>query len=164
MKKSLKRNVEDVDFKKPNEVSSKPEGDDEDVGPILPPGFVPSVAASSSSKTKNSDSKKDEESSDSDSSDSDSSDSEDEDDSRMTLPISSEISLNHGTKPISAMALDPSGARLLTGGNDYMMKFWDFPGMTQTLEPFRYLEPQEGHQIRDLRTVFVKTTAHFRVY
>ena len=30
------------------------------------------------------------------------------------------------------------------------MKFWDFPGMTQTLEPFRYLEPQEGHQIRSL--------------
>ena len=76
----------------------------------------------------------------------------------MTLPISSEITLNHGTKPIPAMALDPSGARLLTGGNDYMMKFWDFPGMTQTLEPFRYLEPQEGHQIRDLRTGFAPWT------
>ena len=120
MKKSLKRNVEDVDSKKATEVSSKPEeGDDEDVGPMLPPGFVPSVAAPSSSKTKNSDSKKDEESSDSDSSDSDSSDSEDEDDSRMTLPISSEITLNHGTKPIPAMALDPSGARLLTGPGIY---------------------------------------------
>jgi len=155
MKKSLKRNVEDVDFKKPAEVSSKPEeAGDEDVGPMLPPGFVPTVAAPSSSKTKNSDKEAKEESSDSDSSDSDSSDSDDEDDSRMTLPISSEITLNHGTKPIPAMALDPSGARLLTGGNDYMMKFWDFPGMTQTLEPFRYLEPQEGHQIRDLRTGF----------
>ena len=123
MKKSLKRNVEDVDSKKATEVSSKPEeGVDEDVGPMLPPGFVPSVAApsaSSSSKTKNSDTKKDGESSDSDSSDSDSSDSEDEDDSRMTLPISSEIILNHGTKPIPAMALDPSGARLLTGPGIY---------------------------------------------
>jgi len=148
MKKSLKRNVEDVDFKKPGEVSSKSEdAGDEDVGPMLPPGFVPTVAAPSSSKTKNSEKEAKEESSDSDSSD-------DEDDSRMTLPISSEITLNHGTKPIPAMALDPSGARLLTGGNDYMMKFWDFPGMTQTLEPFRYLEPQEGHQIRDLRTGF----------
>ena len=153
MKKSLKRNVEDVDFKKPGEVSSKSEdAGDEDVGPMLPPGFVPTVAAPSSSTTKNSEKEAKEESSDSDSSDSDSSD--DEDDSRMTLPISSEITLNHGTKPIPAMALDPSGARLLTGGNDYMMKFWDFPGMTQTLEPFRYLEPQEGHQIRDLRTGF----------
>ena len=120
MKKSLKRNVEDVDSKKATEVSSKPEEVvDEDVGPMLPPGFVPSVAAPSTSKTKNSDSKKDEDSSDSDSSDSDSSDSEDEDDSRMTLPISSEITLNHGTKPIPAMALDPSGARLLTGPGIY---------------------------------------------
>ena len=31
-----------------------------------------------------------------------------------------------------------------------MLKFWDFPGMTETLEPFRYLEPQEGHHIRAL--------------
>ena len=68
----------------------------------------------------------------------------------MTLPISSEISLKHGNKPISACALDEAGARLLTGGDDYQLKFWDFPGMTQTLEPFRYLEPQEGHQIRSL--------------
>ena len=157
MKKSLKRNVEDVDFKKPAEASSKSEeAAEEDVGPMLPPGFVPTVAAPSSSKTKNSEKEAEYESSDSDSSDSDSSD--DEDDSRMTLPISSEITLNHGTKPIPAMALDPSGARLLTGGNDYMMKFWDFPGMTQTLEPFRYLEPQEGHQIRDLRTGFAPWT------
>ena len=158
MKKSLKRNVEDVDFKKPAEVSSKSEeAAEEDVGPMLPPGFVPTVAAPSSSKTKNSEKDAEDESSDSDSSDSDSSD--DEDDSRMILPISSEITLNHGTKPIPAMALDPSGARLLTGGNDYMMKFWDFPGMTQTLEPFRYLEPQEGHQIRDLRTGFSSNTS-----
>ena len=100
---------------------------------------------------------KESDSSDSDSSDSDTSDSDDEEDdyginsaSRMTLPISSEISLKHGVKPIAACALDEAGARLLTGGNDYQMKFWDFPGMTQTLEPFRYLEPQEGHQIRSL--------------
>ena len=37
----------------------------------------------------------------------------------MTLPISSEISLKHGNKPISACALDEAGARLLTGGDDY---------------------------------------------
>ena len=96
MKKSLKRNVEEVDFKKPaapKEAAEDPSGS-EDVGPMLPPGFVPSVAASSSSTSSKTD-----ESSDSDS---DESSSEDEDDSRMTLPISSEITLNHGTKPISA--------------------------------------------------------------
>ena len=68
----------------------------------------------------------------------------------MTLPISSTIKLEHGKKPISALALDPSGARLLTGGDDYNLKFWDFPGMTQTLEAFRYMEPQDGYHIRDL--------------
>ena len=65
---------------------------------------------------------------DSEDSDDNSEDEEEEEDGKMTLPISSNIKLDHGTKPISSLALDPSGARLLTGGDDYNLKFWDFPG------------------------------------
>ncbi|KAG7224028.1 hypothetical protein INR49_015285 [Caranx melampygus] len=45
--------------------------------------------------------------------------------------------------PVSALALDPSGARLITGGYDYDVRFWDFAGMDQTLQAFRSLQPCE---------------------
>ena len=132
--------------------------DDEFAGPAMPAGFTPTIFKQPTKPVATTKvTEKESVSSDSeDSSDETSSSDDDEDDGaidsakRMTLPISSEISLKHGSKPIAALALDEAGARLLTGGNDYQMKFWDFPGMTQTLEPFRYLEPQEGHQIRSL--------------
>ena len=148
---------ENVNVMKPTVTVSDDNADDDFAGPALPAGFVPTIfkhppkPAAAPKVTE-----KESVSSGSDDSSDETSSSEDEDDGaidsvkRMTLPISSEISLKHGTKPIAALALDEAGARLLTGGNDYQMKFWDFPGMTQTLEPFRYLEPQEGHQIRSL--------------
>ncbi|WAR23141.1 WDR70-like protein [Mya arenaria] len=39
---------------------------------------------------------------------------------------------------VSALALDPSGARLVTGGNDYDVKLFDFAGMDSTLKPFSH--------------------------
>lgn len=42
---------------------------------------------------------------------------------------------------VSALALDPSGARLVTGGYDYDVRFWDFAGMNQALQAFRSLQP-----------------------
>ncbi|CBY10058.1 unnamed protein product [Oikopleura dioica] len=117
---------------------------EEDVGPALPPGFViPNMQ-----QTKNTAKIEAEKENDSDS-DSESDDEEDNE-SRMTLPITSRIQLNHGTKPIQALALDTPGGRLLTGADDFNMKFWDFPGMTNTFEPFRYMEPQEGYHVRDI--------------
>jgi len=44
---------------------------------------------------------------------------------------------------VSALALDPSGARLITGGHDYDVKLFDFAGMDSTLKPFRTLRPCE---------------------
>ncbi|RUS15942.1 hypothetical protein BC937DRAFT_91777 [Endogone sp. FLAS-F59071] len=93
-----------------------------------------------------------------------------------TLPISHEIKLNDHHKvclastswylirnlllllilfmnyvqTVSALTLDPSGARLITGGYDYDVKFWDFAGMDGSLRPFRSIEPCGGHQIHDL--------------
>lgn len=44
---------------------------------------------------------------------------------------------------VSALGLDPSGARLITGGYDYDVKFWDFAGMDASLQAFRSLQPCE---------------------
>ena len=41
------------------------------------------------------------------------------------------------------MGLDPSGARLVTGGYDYDVKFWDFAGMDASLRHFRQIRPCE---------------------
>nr|KAF6304009.1 hypothetical protein mMyoMyo1_008988 [Myotis myotis] len=52
------------------------------------------------------------------------------------IPDSHEITLKHGTKTVSALGLDPSGARLVTGGYDYDVKFWDFAGMDASFKAF----------------------------
>ncbi|CAG8488482.1 2266_t:CDS:10 [Acaulospora morrowiae] len=67
-----------------------------------------------------------------------------------TLPISHEIKLNDHYRSITALALDPAGARLITGGSDYDVKFWDFAGMDSSLRPFRTIKPCGDHQIHHL--------------
>ncbi|CAO3667574.1 unnamed protein product [Rhizopus microsporus] len=76
------------------------------------------------------------------------SDDEDEEDDEVedagysfseSPPISHEIKLNDHFRAVSALTLDPAGARLITGGYDYDVKFWDFAGMdnhSNLLEPF----------------------------
>ncbi|XP_064465742.1 WD repeat-containing protein 70-like [Ornithodoros turicata] len=66
------------------------------------------------------------------------------------VPTMASLTLNHGTKRVSAIALDPTGARLVSGGYDFDVTFWDFAGMDSTLRPFRSLRPCECHQIRQL--------------
>ncbi|KAL7846532.1 hypothetical protein SRHO_G00215120 [Serrasalmus rhombeus] len=108
--------------------------DDELVGPPLPPGYSGSTAD------------------DDDTDDDDDNDTVEEDDDPVKkIPDTHEITLQHGTKTVSALGLDPSGARLVTGGYDYDVKFWDFAGMDAALQAFRSLQPCECHQIRSLQ-------------
>ncbi|UYV64404.1 WDR70 [Cordylochernes scorpioides] len=51
---------------------------------------------------------------------------------------------------VSALALDPNGARLVSGGFDFDVMFWDFAGMDSSLRAFRDFRPCECHQIRNL--------------
>ncbi len=51
---------------------------------------------------------------------------------------------------MSAIAVDPTGSRVLTGGYDYVVRMYDFQGMDSRLRSFRQVEPSEGHQIRAL--------------
>uniref|UniRef100_A0A672ZHJ8 WD repeat-containing protein 70 n=1 Tax=Sphaeramia orbicularis TaxID=375764 RepID=A0A672ZHJ8_9TELE len=108
--------------------------DDELVGPPLPPGYTGNTAHS-------------------DEDDDDEGDAQDEDDDNPVkkIPDTHEITLQHGTKTVSALGLDPSGARLVTGGYDFDVRFWDFAGMDQALQAFRSLQPCECHQIKSLQ-------------
>ncbi|KAG8456694.1 hypothetical protein GDO86_002469 [Hymenochirus boettgeri] len=96
------------------------------IGPPVPPGYK--------------DSDEDEEEED-----------DDDDNPIKRIPDSHEITLQHGTKTVSALGLDPSGARLVTGGYDYDVRFWDFAGMDASLQAFRSLQPCECHQIKSLQ-------------
>ncbi|XP_030423688.1 WD repeat-containing protein 70 isoform X1 [Gopherus evgoodei] len=104
------------------------EEDDEFIGPPLPPGYK-----------------------DSDDDDDDDDMQEEDNNPIKKIPDSHEITLQHGTKTVSALGLDPSGARLVTGGYDYDVRLWDFAGMDASLQAFRSLQPCECHQIKSLQ-------------
>lgn len=52
---------------------------------------------------------------------------------------------------VSALDVDPSGARIATGGYDYEVKLWDFGGMSNTLRPFRSYEPNGSYFVHDVK-------------
>lgn len=101
------------------------------VGPPLPPGYGKSQCETDDEEIEEED-------------------DEDEDPVKR-IPDSHEITLTHSRKTVSALGLDPSGARLVTGGYDYEVKLWDFAGMDASLQAFRSLQPCECHQIKSLQ-------------
>eukprot|EP00842_Homolaphlyctis_polyrhiza_P001540 jgi/Hompol1/2387/HPOL_001445-RA len=68
-----------------------------------------------------------------------------------TLPVSHQATLKDHSRTVSAISLDPSGARLITAGRDYTVKLWDFHGMSSSMRPFRSFEPYDGNPIRDVQ-------------
>ncbi|KAK4849171.1 hypothetical protein QYF36_021743 [Acer negundo] len=75
---------------------------------------------------------------------------EEEEENRHRMPLSNEIVLKGHTKIVSALAIDHSGSRVLSGSYDYTVRMYDFQGMNSHLQSFRQLEPFEGHQVRNL--------------
>ena len=118
---------------------SKNEGsdssDEEFVGPPIPVETV-------KKKANNKDSKQDD--------DNLSDEEEIEETLDKKIPCSHECKLEHGSKAISALAIDPSGSRLVSGSIDYDVKFWNFAGMDSNLKNFRSIKPCESHVIRNL--------------
>ncbi|KAF8898358.1 transcription factor [Infundibulicybe gibba] len=80
----------------------------------------------------------------------DPSDHEFEDDAPQ-FPTTHEITLKDHTKVVSALTLDPSGARILSGSHDYDCKLWDFGGMDSRCKPFKSWEPAGTYHIHDLK-------------
>jgi WD40 repeat protein len=70
--------------------------------------------------------------------------------SNSDFPITHEATLKEHTKVISALAVDPSGARVLSGSHDYDCKLWDFGGMTTQTRSFKTWEPAGSYYVRAL--------------
>lgn len=128
------------------EKSKEPDNSDEEdefIGPL------PTLASSSNSEKRD---KKKTGNNDKDSSEDDSEEEEDEEDGTdniaYRIPCSHEVQMNHGSKAISALAADKSGARLVSGSIDYELCFWDFSGMDKSMKYFRKIQPCENHPIR----------------
>ena len=64
------------------------------------------------------------------------------------FPISHELILKDHTKVVSALAMDPSGARIVSGSHDYDCKLWDFGGMDWRCKPFKTWEPAGSYYVR----------------
>ncbi|TDL28564.1 WD40 repeat-like protein [Rickenella mellea] len=54
------------------------------------------------------------------------------------FPVTHELVMKDHLKVVSALALDPSGARVLSGSHDYDCKLWDFGGMGATIHDLKY--------------------------
>jgi len=72
---------------------------------------------------------------------------EDEETNDFFIPLSHEIVLSHGIKPVTALSVEPAGCRLVSGGHDFNMKFWDLAGMNNSLQSFRELSPCDCHNM-----------------
>lgn len=72
----------------------------------------------------------------------------DAEDDMPEFPTTHELILKDHTKVVSALALDPSGARILSGSQDYDCKLWDFGGMDWRCKPFKTWEPAGTYFVR----------------
>lgn len=75
---------------------------------------------------------------------------DEEEENGYRIPLTNEIVLKGHTKVVSALAIDHTGSRVLSGSYDYTVRMYDFQGMNARLQSFRQLEPFEGHQVRTL--------------
>lgn len=75
-------------------------------------------------------------------------DMSDDDLDQPHFPISHELILKDHTKVVSALTMDPSGARVLSGSHDYDCKLWDFGGMDWRCKPFKTWEPAGSYYVR----------------
>lgn len=75
-------------------------------------------------------------------------DEDDGDEELPEFPVTHELLLKDHTKVVSALALDPSGARIVSGSHDYDCKLWDFGGMDVRCKPFKTWEPAGTYYVR----------------
>ncbi|KAJ8084249.1 hypothetical protein PM082_003017 [Marasmius tenuissimus] len=81
----------------------------------------------------------------------DPSDEDDFEDDSEPFPITHELIMKDHNKVVSALALDPSGARVASGSHDYDCKLWDFGGMNLDCKPFKSWEPAGSYHIHDIK-------------
>ncbi|XP_043787187.1 gastrulation defective protein 1 homolog [Apis laboriosa] len=127
-----------------NESTNDNEEDDDFIGPPIPPELQNSINLEQSMKIKDQNDNESDE-------DEEQSDVEEELQLKDKIPCSHEVTMTHGMKAVTAIAADPSGARLASGSIDYDVCFWDFAGMDSSMRSFRTLQPCENHPIKCLQ-------------
>ncbi len=60
------------------------------------------------------------------------------------------MTLSGHHKALQSIDIDRFGNRMISGGLDYILKIWDFPGMNRKLNSMREYKPFEGHPINAL--------------
>lgn len=135
--------IKDIDIIN-NESTNDNEEDDDFIGPPIPPELQNSINLEQSTKIKDQNDNESDE-------DEEQSDIEEELQLKDKIPCSHEVTMTHGTKAVTAIAADPSGARLASGSIDYDVCFWDFAGMDSSMRSFRTLQPCENHPIKCLQ-------------
>jgi WD40 repeat protein len=105
------------------------------IGRTKRPAYTPPTIAENSADGRT----RDTASKDSDSDDDDDDSDSDEDDE---YPVSHELVLKTHDRPVTTVALDPSGGRLISGSLDCTLKLHDFASMTPTtLRAFKSVDP-----------------------
>ena len=66
------------------------------------------------------------------------------------LPLANEVVMEGHKKVVSALAMEHTGSRLLTGSHDYSVKMYDFNGMKRDMRPFREITPNDGYPVHAL--------------
>lgn len=135
--------TESEDSEEITEGKEKDDDSDELIGPLPSPVLSEPEMKPRTSLKVSKDNSNDSEDSENDS---------DSDESELNeIPSSHEVTMTHGVKAVTAVAADPSGARLASGSVDYDVSFWDFSGMDSSLRSFRTLQPCENHPIKCLQ-------------
>jgi WD40 repeat protein/pSer/pThr/pTyr-binding forkhead associated (FHA) protein len=65
----------------------------------------------------------------------------------LGLPVSHEATLEGHSKPVTALTIDASGSRIISGSSDYTLRFYDFGGMDTEYKCFKQIMPQDGHPV-----------------
>jgi WD40 repeat protein len=112
---------------------------DEDIGPALPPGFVPDKSVQVTNFAESNKKSAAEED-----------DDEDDVTASSLIPATYEARIVHGHKAVLSLAFDAQGSKFVTGGQNYAVQFFDFLKMDSAMKPFREVYPAESHVINTL--------------
>lgn len=92
---------------------------------------------------------------------------------KFALPVSHECIIKASERPVTAISFDPKASRMVTGGLDGIVRYYDFNGMTEEKLPFRQVEPvpEQGQHIQALSfgatggfVLVILSDSHARIY
>lgn len=99
------------------------------IGPMPPPPTTTKVAKSQDDSSDSSDSEPEEDDDDDDGEGDSEEDGDSDTEAQKSFPLEHEAKIEHGIRPVTALAVDPTATRFATGALDYEVKLWDFTAL-----------------------------------